>query len=264
MFNVVIFSLNRACQLDLFLRSWQRFGYGVVPQILYCYTDEEFRQGYTLVQSRFPSWACWWPQVQFRVDCLAMISPDRPYTVFFVDDQVFRRRVVFGPDLTAPLEHEEVSCISLRLSPLITYCYSLNRSTPPPEFRHEANWLCWTWPNLPGDWGYPMSCDGHIFRTSDVLPLMRRLNWANPNTLEAALASEPLKRTAMVCRSEHATLNVPTNLVQNTFTNRIMRNGMPADDLNREYLRGRMIDLEPLLRLDTHACHVETEYRLIP
>ena len=57
--------------------------------------------------------------------------------------------------------------------------------TPPPA-------TTWHWMGMEGDWGYPMSLDGHIFRTAEIAPLLEHLDYRNPNVLEAALARRPL------------------------------------------------------------------------
>jgi hypothetical protein len=260
--DVMIYSLNRACQLQALLETWQRFVTGPPPKVLYCYTEPDFRRGYELCRGRFP-WVRWVPQVHFRTDVLEqMLASRRPYAMFMVDDMLVRRPIRLNAATVSPMEEdEEIACVSLRLSPKISYCYSLERDAPPPAFETRGEWLVWKWPNLPGDWGYPMSLDAHIFRREEMLDRLDRLVWSNPNTQEASLAAAPLSRNKMACRPEHAVINIPANLVQSTFSNRTCR-GPSAEDLNTAYLAGRAIDVDPLIQLETSSCHVAAEYRL--
>lgn len=263
-YNIIVFSLNRACQLHAFLESWQRFVTGAAPSVIYCYTSEPYHRGYQRIVNHFYDFADFRPQVHFRVDTLAAVDPAKPYTVFFVDDMLFRRPVDFTNDiLHSPLHWDGVAAVSFHLSPYITRSFNLNRDTPPPfPFDDYSEWLEWTWPNRPGEWGYPMSLDGHIFRTADLLPLMQRLEWSNPNTLEANLASNPLPRNKMACLREHVVMNIPANLVQHVYQNRTCK-GRSAEELNAAYLAGQRIDINPLVAMDTSSCHVAAEYQLI-
>src|SRR5207302_811053 len=128
----------------------------------------------------------------------------------------------------------EILALSLRMCPSIDRSYMLDESTPPPEFEHGT---VWRWEGLPGDWGYPMSLDGHIFRTAELCPLIARLDFHNPNTLETELArAEPPPMPKLICLSDAPVFNVPANLVQTTLRNR--NAGGSAARLNRRFLNG--------------------------
>jgi histo-blood group ABO system transferase len=262
LFNAVVFSRNRACQLELFLRSWQQFVAGnVSPSVLWLATTAEFECGYSKLMgsqgnNRFVR------QENFRKDCLNLVKASNPYTVFFVDDMLFRREVRFDSSIVMPLQADDVLCVSLRLSPKITYCYSCNHPSPLPDYLKRNDWNVWRWRGASGDWGYPLSLDGHIFRTAELLPLMERLPWETPNQLECVMASNPLDRPLMACREDHAVTNIPANRVQGVFGNRFMNEGLSAEELNGRYLGGQTIDLAPLAAMETDSCHFEAKYQM--
>ena len=56
----------------------------------------------------------------------------------------------------------EIACLSLRMCPRMDYSYALDTITGIPPFEDGTTWR---WPEAEGDWGYPMSLDGHVFRT---------------------------------------------------------------------------------------------------
>jgi hypothetical protein len=66
-----------------------------------------------------------------------------------------------------------------------------------------------------------MSIDGNVYRTADLLPLLSRLKFDNPNSLEAAMAHNPLPHPFMSMYQDAPRLiNIPSNRVQDNFPNR--------------------------------------------
>jgi len=260
MLNVLIFSKNRACQLHALLETYRRFVTGDVNlRVLGLATSAEFRRGYAILEERFDG-TLLAREHDFRSDVFRLLSPSRPYTMFAVDDQIFRRPV----DLNAAcrvLEDARVLCVSLRLSPDITRCYMSDTDTTPPHFESgvgEA--LLYPWRDYAGDWGYPMSQDTTIFRTADLLPLLHRLSWNNPTESEGEMSRHPLPHPLMACYNEAAAMNVPANLVQQWSPGNRTCGGPPAKELNQRYLDGDVIDVEPMLKLRPNTCHVPTVY----
>jgi hypothetical protein len=260
--KLICFSRDRACQLHALLESAARFLPGTRPAILYKATTPEYRRGYELLDSRIE--ADYTAEADFRSDLLAILERDRdPYLMFAVDDQLFRRRVPVASAISA-LRDQQVLCFSLRLSPQITYCYSCDIQTPPPTFTmgQDAGVLKWNWQaGCRGDWAYPFSVDTTIYRTADVLAALKRHTFSNPNTLEGFLAGDPCwKRWVMMaCGPESYAMNIPANLVQDTFRN-LTCAGLAVEELNRRYLAGEKIDIEPLVAAEVCSCHVALPY----
>jgi hypothetical protein len=254
MINITIFSKDRACQLDALLRSYYKWTNAPDPSVIYTFSTEYFGEGYDKLIRRFPD-VKWILQGDFKIDTLQSIDVHKLYTVFFVDDIIFKSN--FDVDEVQILENPDVCCLSLRLSSVINYCYSMNIPSPPPQLDFDYTW---NWRGKPGDWGYPMSVDGHIFNTRDILPLLVNLNYRNPNTLEAGIAGSPLPKPKMACLNEHVIYNIPQNLVQTEWHNRNL-NGLSASILNEKYLEGEEIDIDHLASIQNNACHFEVHYK---
>jgi GT2 family glycosyltransferase len=124
--------------------------------------------------------------------------------------------------------------------------------TPPPA-------TTWHWQGMEGDWGYPMSLDGHIFRTAQIAPLLERLPYRNPNELEAVLADAPLALAKVTCFDVARIVNVPDNRVQDTAPNR--HGGGSAARFTPALLAGRRLDLEPFVGLAVPSVHHEMPLR---
>ena len=239
--NVIIFSKDRAAQLDLLLRSMPDFD---EVYVIWTASDNKFAAGYDMLDFRG---AMSVRQSQdFKDDVVWYADSPNEYTMFLTDDDVFLR------DFVMPVIPDNVACLSLRLNPRMDYCYTLNRKQAPPKMQ-PGN--IWNWRLADADYGYPMSLDGHIFRTADILPLLEKLDYHDPNSLEAALARNPINRPLMMCFDKSVIVNNPINRVQDTIKNR--HGNVSAEWLNEQFLAGRRIKLEPFIGIEPKSCHVE-------
>jgi len=236
------------------LRSYYKWTNGPDPTVIYIYSSHAFKEGYDKLKHDFSD-VNWIFQNNFKQDLLNSIK-NKTFTVFFVDDIVFKSNFDFDYS-NILLEDSSVLCLSLRLSPLINYCYALNIPSPPPDFGSNCTW---SWQGKRGDWGYPMSADGHIFRTNEILPLLKQLDYRNPNTLESEMAGRPLSNPKMACLDKHPIFNIPHNLVQTEWHNRHY-NGLSASDLNDKYLLDKEIDIDYLASIQNNSCHYDVDYK---
>lgn len=254
--NIIVFSKDRPCQLEAFLRSYYRHITFPNPTVIYTYSQPDYYDGYQILAAEYSD-VKFVMERRFKSDVLKSVDTRDPHTVFFVDDIVVRRDFSWdGEEVRYFDAHPEILTLSLRLSPKITYCYSMNIPTPVPAL--DENYT-WAWHSCKGDWGYPMSVDGHIFRTNEILPLLQLLDYKKPNTFEAALAGHPLNKPKMMCLKEHAIINIPQNIVQVEWSNRQQR-GLTAQELNQKFLDGYRINIDVIETVDNYACHWELSY----
>ena len=159
---------------------------------------------------------------------------------FFVDDIVFKNPFTLDcKQFNLFKLNDEILTLSLRLHPYLTYCYSARVRMNSPNF--DSN-LLFKWYGLAGDYGYPMSLDGHFFRTKEIAAISKVLTFNNPNSFESILSSYPINRLKMICFEESIIVNNPINKVQN-FNNNFHGN-ISAQFLNEKFLEGNIIDLE--------------------
>jgi hypothetical protein len=253
MINITVFSKDRACQLDAFLRSYRQFVKEPILTVIFNYSNDFFKSGYDKLIPRFPK-VNFVKESDFKTDLLQSIKTERPLTTFFVDDVVFRRNFSWNCNEVKYFQQShDIACLSLRLSPAINYCYTLNCSSPTPQIDNNH---CWYWRSCAHDWNYPMSLDGHIFKTEDLLPLAMKLEYRSPNTFEEALAYNPLPKPKMMCLKEHVIYNIPQNKVQMDFKkNRYQKNGLSIKQLNERYLNNEIIDIDHLASVDNNSAH---------
>ena len=264
MLNIIIFSKDRACQLELLLRSLKLFlqnwqSYSV--HIIYAYSNSDYQQGYELVKIQYHEFN-YLPESQeeinsdFKSKVLECFKNDSSYTMFLVDDLVFKSFVDIT-DITFQtfVNNSDILCLSLRLSPNIKYCYTTNSFSPPPSFDENLVWN-WQKQSKNTDWGYPMSLDGHIFRTSEIYNLILNQSFNNPNTLESQLANHPLSSSQMICYSKSKMVNIPANKVQTIYSNR-HANMIGLNELNQQFLNKNRLSLKPILDIRNISVHQE-------
>lgn len=257
MINAVIFSKNRPAQLELLLRSMKVYFFEwplIRVKILYKATTQEYASGYLrtkLIHSEFQ-----YIEEQpglFKDQTISMIDENLQATMFFVDDMVFKSNLFLKtPQIQNFLENSNIACVSLRLCHRIKYCYTEKKNTPPPLIAKDGTWY---WKGLPGDWGYSNSLDANIYRTKDILPLIKDLSYSSPNTLEGNMATHTLDKPYMICYPESAVFNIPVNKVQTDNANHY--GNISAEALNKEFLSSKRISLSNIDNFKNISCHQE-------
>ncbi|MBR8838294.1 MAG: glycosyltransferase family 4 protein [Stigonema ocellatum SAG 48.90 = DSM 106950] len=263
--NVVIFSKDRACQLELLLRSFKKYfteWEHAEKTVVYKTDNHTLAQGYQLCQKLHPEFHYVSESATpFKQGTLNAINEDNALTMFLVDDIVFKEKFsLLEPEFQQFSNDLEILCLSLRLHSGVNYCYATNHHVSVPQFREDG---AWQWIGAEGDWGYPMSLDGNIFSTPIIKFITENIQFYNPNTFEALMAmnSKFLDNTPfMLCYKENSKLlNIPANKVQDMFPARF-GNLVTPEELNQRFLNGERILIEPFLGQKYNAVHVELPY----
>ncbi|MBD2771528.1 glycosyltransferase family 4 protein [Iningainema tapete] len=263
--NVVIFSKDRACQLELLLRSFKKYfteWEQAEKTVIYKAEHHTLEQGYQLCQKLHPEFSyVSESSTPFKQATSNAINENNALTMFLVDDIVFKEQFSLqDPEFKQFSNDLKILCLSLRLYPKVNYCYVINRHVSVPQFREDG---VWRWVDSEGDWGYPMSLDGNIFSTPIIQCLTENLQFYNPNSFEILMArnAKYLENTPfMLCYQENSKLlNIPANKVQDTCPARF-GNLITPEELNQRFLNGERILLEPFIYQQNNAVHVELPY----
>lgn len=264
MINVIIFSLNRASQLDLLLRSMKKyfkefFKYQI--KILYKYTSPDYMEGYSkLIKIHSDENIIWKKEDDFQKDLISLFDVSLKHSVFFVDDIIFKEPFSMEEDNFKYFDkHGDILCLSLRLHPRLTYCYAANVMMKPPEFFKNNVFL---WAGQYGDYGYPMSLDGHIFKTKNIYYYILYLKYDGPNSLESQMSSNPpLHFPKMMCYDKSIIINNPINKVQEWNNN--FHGKIKPEYLNEKFLSGKILDLSVYEGIENISCHQELPIEFI-
>lgn len=260
--NIIIFSKNRACQLELFIRSMKEYFKEFNEcniTIQYTYSTPEFEKGYQRVMEIHSdsNLNYFYEMYPFQTSLLSQFSPNKPYSVFFVDDNVFKEPFSMEDDEFKRWEKkDDVLTLSLRLHPRLNYCYPARiHQKAPPMVGGVFEWV-----GKVGDFGYAMSLDGHFFRTQHISHYLYNIRYTGPNDLESQMAMRPIPISKMICYDKSRIMNIPLNKVQN-FNNNV-HGHITAEFLNQNFLEGKRISLNNIRGLENTSCHQEIEIEL--
>ena len=256
MLNILIFSKDRACQLDALLKSLQEnMTLPWQAQILYKASNEEYLSGYGLLKKDYSqNQINLIPENNFKQNMLDIISSmTGDLLCYMTDDDLLIRPVEDGPIFDRFKDDPEVLTVSLRLGSNINRCYAGNNaSTPPPVLSNFG----YRWQGRGGDWGYPMSLDGNIFNLQGMVDFLKPIAFSGPNELEGMMHVSRPNKPIMLCFPQSRLINIPANRVQDIVANKF-HNSCNQKELNDLYLSGSRIDIKNLYNLEANTCHVE-------
>jgi hypothetical protein len=261
--SIVVFSKDRAMQLELFLRSFNNYvkdanRYRI--NVLYTYSDDKYLMGYDKLCQTMPRNVDLLKETDFKQDVIDLIGNSNPYTVFFVDDDFFKNSFDFFDAQMDVFDWDRrIACRSLRIDRDMQYCYTTQKPMMQPIF--YANNV-FNWKESQEDFGYPMSLDGHIFRTAEILPFLMELDYQNPNTLEGQLVHKRNKLgELMICYDNSIIMNNPVNKVQTVNNN--LHGNISAKELNDLFLEGNIIDMSSFGGIKNKSAHQELQLNFI-
>ncbi len=262
--GAIVFSKDRPLQLDSTLASLLlRCNNDEQMQIKVLYTTSSaYQEGlYKQLSLQYPV-VIFRRERRFRQDLLALVAQS-PFVVFVVDDALFVRDFSVQTVIDELRSDDMAIGFSLRLGTNTTYCYTLDTQQDLPEFTAKRSGvLTYRWPGASHDFGYPLELSSSVYRTADIEPLLRRLSFNNPNTLEARMAaSAPTlapKRPVLLCFERSVAFCIPANKVQSVMANRAAANPDETPGaLAAVYQRGGRIDVARYYDFPNNACHQE-------
>lgn len=224
MIDALIFSKNRAAQLDLLLRSIRRHAQGLYRSLTVLYTGSsgDYLRGYQQcfaehVEAKFVLEYDFESQVRFW---LSLYGDDVPVS-FLVDDDVFYRDAPVLPGLPCSLRG--------------------------------------------GDYDYPFSVDGNVYRRSQVETLLAGLRFRDPTSLEANAHRVAHERWPWFDRVTPVTppclVGVPANRV--AVSSGMPHMGVDPRMLNDGYLSGYRLEVDvPAHLRDIFGAHEALDYTL--
>ena len=274
MIRTIVFSRDRAAQLDLLLRSLALNAPTLLADchVLWDAKRNTFFDGYDVAKTEWPD-VVWHGQNKLRLDSdlirTLRSTPDGHHVVFLTDDSVVYRPLPYSDPETVLDEDEHILTFSLRLGRNTTRCYPHNRDQALPVFGDEGDYIAWAWRMADGDFGYPGSLDGHIFRKEDLVWCLHQTHgrdparyWCTPNQVEDALMQKIVlsSRELMASYPESVLVGVPVNR-SNEETHTTNRFGVThARDLlalNEAYLAGGRLSLDSVRADEVDGAHAE-------
>ena len=208
MIDCLVFSKDRAAQLDLLLRSIRRHAPNLYQSLTVLYTGSsaDYLRGYQQCFAEHEE-AKFILEHDFEAQTRKWLDLAGPAVSFLVDDDVFYRD---APDLTPPDRYRFDGAVSLR----------------------------------GGDYWYPFSVDGNVYRRDHIVTLLDGLRFRDPTELEAkghdVRARLPFNAVSAIVRP--CLVGVPANRV--SLSSGMPHMGVDPRGLNEMYLDGWYLDVK--------------------
>jgi hypothetical protein len=262
--DFLIFSKNRPLQLEALLNSFFELVSGsLVNKIVVLFKKEpEYEESYEILKSNF-SEVIWEEETDFQTQVLNFTFESPNFLCFLVDDILFYQEV--KGDIT-PKDSE--ICFSLRLGKNCRFCHPANSFYNQPLFEEEDQFLRWYWNGAEFDFGYPMSLDGHIFKSSNLQKMIQNLQFRNPNSLENELTyRNPLLASFAKCKirsfQTSRLVGIPVNRVNLEVPNRFgQKFPISEKELLEKFKNGESIDWQGMDFSQIIGSHQELNLKL--
>jgi hypothetical protein len=262
---VVVFSKDRALQLDGTLRSFDRYARntrGWERLVLYADSTPRHAGQYLRLARELPAWR-FVRERSFQEEVLRVVD-GKDLVLWVVDDTLFVRTFDLAALSAHLLAQPTVAGVSLRLGSNTTHSHGAKALLPPME-RLDEDARKYEWRSAEGEFAYPFEVSSSIYRTADLLPALSSGQYGNPSMLEGVLAqlaaSTPCQD--LICLEQSAAFSAPLNRVQTTYANEHGKtHPYPAWMLAAWFDEGFRIEVARLDGFVPHACHLEVELPL--
>jgi hypothetical protein len=124
----------------------------------------------------------------FRSRLIHAINSGGEFTLFLKGNDFLFKKVNLSNCEDLLKRNQDVFCISLRLGENVTHCHNLNtKNTLHGQKEIEEDCIKWDWTKHYLDFGYPLSCNGHMYRSKDIFKLSTKVNFTDAITYEENL-----------------------------------------------------------------------------
>lgn len=263
--DLIVFSKDRPLQLYAFLESLTTQAKGFHDITVLCHAkNERMAHAYKQVEQAFPTvdfvyQSCENPRGDFkRLLCSLVDHSHANYLIFAVDDIIVTDSFDIQ-ECAKMLEQTKAYGFYLRLGKDITGCFMERRETGTPQFYPVQGGIgvLWHFEAGQGDWRYPNTVDMTLYPKATVVQACHQLSYHSPNTFEGVWCGWRLNlKTYGLCFETSKMINIPMNLVQTDWKNRVT-NIFTADQLLDVFEKGNKIDVAALHQFPHKAPHVE-------
>lgn len=268
MINILIWSKDRAAQLDILLRSWyEKLSIPAYLTVIYKASNQEYEVGYNLLKQSYK-------QVVFvnqNDHSLTSLTLDflrdnkEKYVGFSTDDMfIYRPFNLSGETLDEVFKISDVFSLRLGFNTLMQDCH---RKIYQPALNNlvynNGEIIGWRWTDYQPlhNYGYPGALDLHIF-PSQLMRLMANNDFTTTNELETSLFQQRYAfRPFLFSPKNSVAVNVPINNISNvTISGQIFSYSL--EELNTKFIAGQRFTYE-FEESEIIGCHQELKLKSI-
>jgi hypothetical protein len=244
----IVFSKDRAMQLHAFLRSYsENVAHRGLMYVLYKATDDGHRKSYEELKSIFIySEFVFIEEYDFRRQLIELCEHVAAGKIlFYVDDMMFTHKLDY--DTVRNIDTSRYILALTRGSDL-TYSTVLQKDLSVPKFYRKVEGFesfKWNESTEISDWTFPLGVSGYMFGRSEIVAMLKAVEFKAPNSLEAGMQLFiPIFINRFGLCTENAICTcVPANLVQSEWTN-LNLGTFSIDELLSLWEAGKMIDCQ--------------------
>lgn len=255
--GMVIFSKDRAMQLDLLLRSIKANAqsFSNKATVVYLATSYDSSRCYQHVINKHSDFFSFMRESDFASNVIEVVErAENQYILFNSDDNVFIGKM---PNIVETDFADDICAISLRLHPGVNVCQPASLDIKPPQMAigPDTETITWDWTEFDprGCWGYPHAIDSNVYRKDEILPVLKSGDFHNPTGAEIHLNNNRPSKTKMLCYVKPTIVNIPANIVSGNSANPVK--GPTTKELDQLYLDGLQIK-DVRIKENLNACHV--------
>ena len=300
MLQIIVFSFNRAIQLDALINSifnkWKDVE--ILIDVIYSSSDEVFENGYSLLKERlmkhgnvhfhkenkkkFPKWSfteltnlynlkllylCPFlrgRRTDFR-DILISILKETiaPCTMFLTDDSVFIKDIRWGNDIEQWIGIDERQHqYSYRHGLELIPDVPLDTDNNSIIFLNEKVYE-WSFSAFKKNnhWGYNFSLDAHVYGTKFIYRLLNHASFSNPNTLESCVGLHVGKKNLLTIGRCGEYICILSYPIN--VVQKVFKNAAlnaSPRTLNDYYLKGYILEYPPINNITAFQVYPEHVY----
>lgn len=264
MIQLVVWSKDRACQLELLLRSIKKHASGLFDiNVIYTHSSGFYKAGYTKLQSMDYD-VKWILEFSLAQETRKLINDAKDHISFSTDDQVFFKTV----DQDALLKHlpqanNEIFSFRLGHNTLVQDCHAGTFQRPLYNYVEEDGIVSWNTNEYhPFDnYGYPLALDTHIFRAEKMQELISCFEFKNTNQLESKMQDYTRTINRMSSFTHSVSVNIPCNNMS-TITRSGEKYAFDVNFLNEQFLDNKRLMLDDIEKNRWVGCHQEFDLQL--
>lgn len=256
--HLLIFSKDRACQLNLLLESVKRFGKISTIDVLYKASTSEYNTAYEELRRTYIDVAFIQEQdfVKNTMTSLELSSGD---LCLSTDDQVFYGNFSEVDGLLA----NEVFSYRLGLNTIVQNFHTGELQLPLTNYS-SGEYISWNPQNYHPlqNYGYPFAIDTHVYNRNTLLSLLKSFTWRNTNEMESGLFNYRSMISVMKSYRKSVSFNIPCNNMSGvTISGKY--HSYSNEELNKLFLNGYKISLDSVCNNTIKGCHQEVKYEFI-
>jgi hypothetical protein len=266
--KTIIFSKDRPMQCLATIESFYKYCFDVDLidiDVLFFASNKKISEAYHIVEDNVSSGIIFVEQKNFKENLLHIVE-GYDYTFFVVDDNLFVRNFCVDDGQKFLEKWSDAIVFSYRMGLNINYCYTMDRPQEIRFFHVFNNQIKTCWETSVLDWNYPMDLSSSIYRTGEIYPYLKYLEYSNPNQLEFYLDNFKSRfyKPYMGCYQQSVAFCNPINKVNSINTNRSGdKNEYSIENLLKKFQDGYRINIDKFDGFIPNSPHQEVEIEFI-